>query len=177
MEGEKLEGQTCPMCGSSTLTLMQEEVDIPYFGSTFIFSMSCSECKYHKSDIEAAEEKEPARYSIDITSEEDLKIRVVKSSSASVKIPYIGEITPGPASEGYVSNVEGIINRIKEQVEHLRDVEEDEENIRKAKNLLKKITRILWGQESIKLIIDDPTGNSAIISEKAQKTALKVQHA
>jgi C4-type Zn-finger protein len=38
--------------------------------------------------------------------------------------------------------------------------------------MLKKINRVLWGSDSIKIIIEDPTGNSAIISEKAVKGKL-----
>jgi len=37
----------------------------------------------------------------------------------------------------------------------------------KAIKMLKKINRVLWGQDKLKLIIEDPTGNSAIISDKA----------
>ena len=47
------------------------------------------------------------------------------------------------------------------------------EYLYKAKNLLKKIQKISWGQEKAKLIIEDPSGNSAIISEKAVKSKLK----
>ena len=54
-------------------------------------------------------------------------------------------------------------------------MEEDEESKKKAKNLLKKITRIIWGQEKQKIIIEDPSGNSAIISDKAIKGPLKVK--
>ena len=49
----------------------------------------------------------------------------------------------------------------------------DEELKKKAKNLLKKIQNILWGEEKIKIIIEDRTGNSAIISDKAVKEKLK----
>ena len=31
----------------------------------------------------------------------------------------------------------------------------------------------MWGSEKIKLTLEDPTGNSAIISDKAAKTKLK----
>ncbi|MEM4282636.1 MAG: ZPR1 zinc finger domain-containing protein [Candidatus Woesearchaeota archaeon] len=168
-----LKGNLCPLCGKKSLTLTEVELDIPFFGKTYLFSMTCSNCNYHTSDVEAAERHEPARYTFEVTAKEDLNVRVVKSSEAIVKIPYIGEIKPGTASEGYVTNIEGLITKIKEQIEHLRDSEEDEETRKKAKNLLKKIQRVLWGEEKIKVIIEDKTGNSAIISEKAIKTKLK----
>ena len=43
---------------------------------------------------------------------------------------------------------------------------------KKAKNMLKKLNKAMWGQEKLKLIIEDPHGNSAIIDEKAKKSKL-----
>jgi len=128
---------------------------------------------YHKSDIEAVEMKEPAKYEIDIGSEEDMKIRVVKSSAATVKIPYITTVTPGPASQGYVTNIEGVLKRVKHEIESLKEMEEDDSQKKKAKNLIKKLNNVMWGREKLKLIIEDPSGNSAIISDKAVKSKLK----
>jgi len=166
---DTLAGQQCPMCGKKTATLSESEQEVPYFGKLFVFSISCSSCKFRKADLEAAEKKKPVKYTIEIKGKKDLSIRVVKSSEATVKIAHVGSIEPGPASEGYVTNVEGIINRIKERIEHLRDAEEDNAAKKKAKNLLKKIQKVLWGDEKMKITIEDPTGNSAIISEKAVK--------
>ena len=169
---EKLENQTCPFCGKKTLSLTEDQKEVPYFGKIHIFSMTCSNCKYHKADIEAAEEKEPCRYSLEISSKEDMNIRVVKSSQATIKIPHITTIEPGIASNGYVTNVEGILNRVKHAVEIAKEVAEDLDDKKKAKRMLKKLTKITWGQEKAKLIIEDPSGNSAIISEKAVKSKL-----
>ena len=137
--------------------------------------MSCSACKYHKSDVEAVEEQEPIKYVFEVASEEDLKVRVVKSSEATVKIPHITTIEPGPASQGFVSNIEGILNRVKHQVESLRESSEDDSDKKKAKNILKKLQKVMWGQEKLKITIEDPSGNSAIISDKAEKSKLKVK--
>lgn len=167
---EVIEGEPCPFCHEQKLTLRQMERDIPYFGNVFIFSMDCEGCGYHKSDLELdSSEGKPVKFSLDITSEEDLKIRVVKSSTCTVKIPHIGSIEPGEAANGYVTNVEGVLNRIKHQVENFRENTDDEAEKKKAKNILKKLQRILWGQEPAKLILEDPQGNSAIISDKAEK--------
>lgn len=163
----------CPMCSEKGLQLSEIEREIPYFGKVYMFSMTCPKCKYHLADIEAAEQKEPSKYTFEISSEEDMKVRIVKSSRATIKLPNITAITPGPASQGYISNIEGVLNRVKHEVETLRDMEEDDEAKKKCKNMLKKILRITWGQEKQKIIIEDPGGNSAIISDKAVKEAFK----
>jgi len=174
-DAEVLGGEMCPFCHEKKLVLMDMKKEIPFFGATFIFSMDCSGCGYHKADIEAEIPKDPCKYTIELTSEEDMKIRVVKSSSANVKIPHVGDIMSGPSSNGYVTNIEGILNRMVKQLEIIRDNEEEEEESRKkAKNMIKKLHRVIWGQEKQKLILEDPTGNSAIISDKAVKEKLKV---
>jgi zinc finger protein len=170
---EVITGEPCAFCHQKTLTLMDSEMDVPFFGKCYLFSMDCSSCGYHKADVEAEEEHDPVRYTLEISDEKDMRIRVVKSANATVKIPHVGSIEPGDASNGYITNVEGVLNRIKKQIEVIRDDAEEEEDRKKAKNLLKKMTKIMWGQEKGKLIIEDPSGNSAIISDKAVKEKMK----
>ncbi len=167
-----LAGQPCPVCKNNTLTLTEKEIEVPYFGKLYVFSMSCSECKYHKADVESMEGKEPCKYTFEISSEEDMKVRVIKSGEATVKLPHIVTIEGGPNSNGYVTNIEGILNRVKHQIEVARDNADDEDERKKAKNLLKKLNKVIWGQEKLKMIIEDKTGNSAIISDKAVKSKL-----
>jgi zinc finger protein len=174
---DDLEQQPCPLCNEKSLILTEREVEVPYFGKVFLFSMTCNSCKYHKSDVEITQKNDPVKLEFDITSEEDMKVRIVKSADATVKLPNLATISPGPAAQGYVSNIEGILNRVKYQTESARDFAEDDSDRKKAKNVLKKMTKIMWGQEKQKLIIEDPTGNSAIISDKAVKSALKVKKA
>lgn len=174
---ETIEGELCPFCNEKTLTLTEATRDVPFFGMCHIFSMDCTSCKYHKGDVEVEGSGEPVKYTLDITSEEDMKIRVIKSADATVKIPHIGSIEPGETAQGYITNIEGILNRIKRQIEHLRDAaDEDDDDIKtKAKNQLKKLTRVMWGQEKVQFIIEDPSGNSAIVSPKAEKSKLSVK--
>ena len=53
---EKLEHQDCPFCRNKTLTLTEDEQDIPYFGKCYLFSVSCKACGYHQADVESEEE-------------------------------------------------------------------------------------------------------------------------
>ena len=52
-------------------------------------------------------------------------------------------------------------------IEEERDATEDDEIKDNAKKLLKKIWKVKLGDLEVKLIIEDETGNSAIISDKA----------
>lgn len=168
-------GEICPVCQQKTLTLREKEHDVPYFGKVYLFSMTCDSCKFHQADVECVEEKEPVRCSVEVSGEQDMSIKIVKSSNATVKIPHVATMEPGPASNGYITNVEGLLRRVMSQIETLRDSEEDEEAVQKAKSLLKKLNRVIWGSESVKIIIEDTTGNSTILSEKAVVEKLPVK--
>jgi len=175
---DKLEKQKCPVCFKNILTLTEDNMEIPYFGRVFLFSMQCQdkECNYNMSDVETEEQKEPVRYTLEINSEKDMNIRVVKSSNAGVKIPQLKmSMEPGVASVGFVSNVEGILDRFKKVIEEERNSTEDEEVKDNAKKLLKKIWKVKLGEFPIKLIIEDASGNSAIISDKAKIEKLKTK--
>lgn len=167
-----LEGQPCPICNENTLTLTEREQEIPYFGKVHLFSMTCSSCKFHKSDVEMTEKGEPTKYTIEVDSEEDMKIRVVKSSAATVKIPRIFSMTPGTASQGFVTNIEGIINRARSAIESAAEMSDDPSAEKEARNHIKKLKKATCGFEKLKIIIEDPTGNSIIISDKAVKSKL-----
>jgi len=146
-EPEVLSGQHCVFCGQDTLTLTEQKKEVPYFGELYVFSMSCSSCKYHKADVESIERRDPTRFTLEVSNEEDLKIRIVKSSAATVKVPHVTTIEPGEAANGYVTNVEGILRRVKHAIEIARDAAEEDEDVTKAKNLLKKINKVLFGSE------------------------------
>ncbi len=169
-----LEGEMCPMCLKKTLTLREEEMDVPFFGKAFVFSMTCGSCDFHKGDVEAAEQKDPVKVTFTVESEDDLKVRVVKSSNATIKVPQMRmSVTPGSASNGYVSNIEGVLNKFEKIIEQQRDESDDPKVRKRAKNLLKKMRKVKWGDEKLKIVVEDPSGNSAIISEKAEVKKIK----
>ena len=173
---DEIKGETCPVCFEKKLSLTEEEMDIPFFGKTFIFSMKCEACSFHKSDLEAEELKDPCRLTFNIEKEEDMNVRIVKSSEATVKVPQLRmSVTPGPASEGYISNIEGVLTRFEKIIEDERDNSEDNDVKTTAKNLLKKIRKVKWGEMPLKIMIEDPSGNSAIISERTQVEKLKTE--
>ena len=167
-----LEGQDCPFCNTKNLTLSEEEREIPYFGKAFLFGMTCTNCKYHKSDVEIVDKNEPAKYTLEIDSEDDMSIRIIKSAEAIVKIPHIMTWEPGAAAQGFITNVEGILRRAKYAIEQAKEDSDDRAEQKKCKNMLKKLQKVMWGQDKLKLIIEDKTGNSVIISEKAKKKKL-----
>ena len=72
------------------------------------------DCGFRHSDTILLTQKEPVRFTLQVTSIEDLDARVIRSSSGTIRIPELGvDIEPGFASESYISNVEGVLDRIE----------------------------------------------------------------
>lgn len=152
-----------------------ETQDIPYFGEAMIIAGVCS-CGYRHSDTILLGQKEPARYTLEVTDIDDLDARVIRSCSGTVHVPELGvDIEPGPASESYVSNIEGVLDRIRGIVEFAttsaRQAEADDSTHR-GEEILRNLDLALCGQFKLTVVIEDPLGNSAIVSEKAVKSAL-----
>mgnify|MGYP000241631161 CR=1 FL=1 len=100
----------------------------------------------------------------------DLNIRVVRSSTATVRIPELGVcIEPGPMAEGFISNVEGLLERVEGVVRGLLNSEEDPAERAKYERFLRRLREAREGRTKFTLILEDPLGNSAIISEKEGK--------
>jgi zinc finger protein len=154
----------CPACGG-TLTLITETYEIPYFGMVLQSTFLCS-CGYRFVDIFPFEEKEPMRYTLPV-GEDALCVRVVKSSTCVIEIPELGiRVDPGPASEGVVTNIEGILRRVESALKTaIRWGDPDQK--KQGKKILKKLRNVLEGNGVITVILEDPRGFSCIVSEKA----------
>ena len=171
---ETINNEKCPMCSNDSLALYETEQDIPFFGKVFLFGMNCSSCGYKQSDVECESQKDPCKYEFTVENSKDLNVRIVKSSEATIRIPQLKmSVEPGVASEGFVSNIEGVLQRFKKILEAERDAADEDDVRKKAKNLLKRLWHVECGDESLKIIIEDPSGNSAVISDKAVVTKLK----
>src|SRR3989338_7441771 len=122
----EFKGEKCPMCQKDSLMLYESEQDIPFFGKVFIFGMNCSSCGYKQSDVEAEKQKEGCKYEFIVESSKDLNVRVVKSSEATIKIPQLKmSVEPGVAADGFVSNLEGVLQRFKKILEVERDAADE----------------------------------------------------
>lgn len=170
-----VENQQCPVCGKEAATFSEYEIDDPFAGPVAIFSIKCNACGFKNSDLEFIEPGQPAEYSLDVESKEDLNIRVIKSGQCQIKIPSFRiSVDSSMNSEGFISNIEGVITRFKKQIEFLKqDSELEKEQRKKLKNILKGIDQVLNAEKKITIKLIDESGNSAIISDKAKVKKLK----
>ena len=159
----------CPACSVEGLAKsIMKEIEIPHFGKVLETTIQCPKCGFKHSDIIALEQNDPAKYVIEIN-KNNLSVRVVRSQSATVSIPEVGvKVEPGPKSEGYVTNVEGILTRFEDAVKKALNLFDDEQSQKNAKNTLKQIEELKKGNGTATLIIMDPFGQSNIVSENVE---------
>ena len=159
----------CPACSiEGVAKSMMKEIEIPHFGKVMETTIQCPSCGFKHNDIISLEQNEPAKYVLEIN-KNNLSVRVVRSQSSTVIIPEVGvKVEPGPKSEGYVTNVEGILTRFESAVKKALKLFDDSESQKNAKIALKNIQNLKEGNETATLIILDPFGQSNIVSEKVE---------
>jgi zinc finger protein len=144
---------------------MQRIDHIPYFGEVLETFASCSNCKYKSSDVLPVEEKKAAAlHKKAVSKESHLSLRLVKSKNATIEIPEIGLlIEPGPDSEAFITNIEGMIDRIIDIVAGFKA-----HHPKKSKEIdktLKALEQMKKAKKKFTLIIRDKSGQSAILDE------------
>jgi|YelNatPaOPRAMG01_1025707.scaffolds.fasta_scaffold53074_4 zinc finger protein len=165
--------QKCPVCKENTLNLTQKEYGIEFYGPAILLTAFCENCKFTYRDVLLLTSSEPSAMKLKVTSEE-LNATVAKSSTATILIPELkAKITPGPASEGYVTTVEGILNRIEEaawlMLSSLKGLKKE-----KCVKFLEKLQKAKKGEEEFNFIIKDPYGKSIIIPKKGKVVKRKL---
>ncbi len=163
---------TCPACGEG-IEIVHHRLEVPHFSDILLVSIACGECGYRHIDTIILGEGDPVMWVVPVEGPEDLAIRVVRSTNGTIEIPELGlKVEPGTACEGFVTNIEGVLNRFEQAVAGILMNPETEDERKQAESVLRKITDAKEGAVPFTLILTDPSGNSALVSEKARKTLL-----
>jgi len=111
---------------------------------------------------------------VQVKEPKDLSIRVVRSTTGTIRIPELGmAIEPGTACEGFITNIEGVISRFEEAMEVILA---DPENEGEREAALRAKGALAAAREAafpFTVILDDPAGNSMLVSDKAKKAVLE----
>lgn len=165
----------CPICKVEGQVMMMTHIDeIPYFGEHTQVTVLCNACGWRQSDFIPAEGRKPGGCTLLIDKPEHIQSRVVRSSSCTVRILELDlEVKPGTASTGYVSNVEGVIDRFMEVIIMVtRQAYTEDADMSDIKTLQEMHTALLELKEdpiprALTLEFLDPNGHSQILHEDA----------
>ena len=163
----------CPVCGGkNTASYLTQTHELAYFGEIVESTIQCEKCGFRHNDVLATEQKDPAKHSLTIT-KNSLDSRVVRSQSATVSLPEIGiKVEPGPKSEGYISNVEGVLVRFVRATERALNMFRDDLSQENGKKVLDNLNKVLDGEMETLLLIEDPFGQSKIMDVRAKTEPL-----
>ncbi|MHA1754422.1 MAG: ZPR1 zinc finger domain-containing protein [Candidatus Odinarchaeia archaeon] len=165
----------CPVCKKGDLKINTSRVDIPYYGPVILLALKCEKCGFKTTDIFLEKINPPTRYKAKIKTIKDQEIKVIKSSTAFISSPELGvKMEPGIASQGYITNVEGILLKFKDFTEMVKGWTDDESKKNRCDQVLKKIDLVLKGEVEITLILEDPYGNSLLIGTPQHKIVKEV---
>ena len=140
------------------------------FGSVLLPVTACSSCGYKHTDILSLSNHGPTSTRLEVKSNRDLKIHVVRGNTATVMVPELGvSIHPDLDNEGFISNVEGVLTRVEDVLRFLSRSLERGKKKERADLFLRKVQRAKEGKLRFTIVLKDPFGNSTIISEKAKK--------
>lgn len=172
-----LEG-TCPDCGRPALVMRSLALDLPYFGEALQTTVMCERCPFRHADLLLTREGKPIRYELEVRSPEDLAARVVRSSSGTIRVRELGVVVePGPKADAFVSNAEGVLHRIRDIVSFASRNAETPAARRKGERTLADLEEMVQGRRAFTLVLEDPTGNSAILHPNATKRMLSAKEA
>jgi len=146
--------------------------EIPYFGEHTQITVLCSSCGWKHTDFIPSDGEKPGFSSLVVDNEQKMMVRVVRSSSCTIRIPELDlEVSPGGSSSGYVTNIEGVINRFENAIETIIRGDDGKEG-EIAMQILERLHHAKEGKEGISVELLDPRGRSQIIHGEAKSREL-----
>ncbi|XP_016119096.1 zinc finger protein ZPR1-like, partial [Sinocyclocheilus grahami] len=152
----------CYENGSTRLLLTK----IPFFKEIIISSFTCPHCNWTNTEIQSAGriQEQGVLYTLQVKTKEDMNREVVKSDSASTRIPQLDFEIPAFTQNGSLSTIEGLLDRAVAGLEQDQPIRKatDPVSAEKIEEFIERLKQLKEVEEEFTLIIDDPSGNSFI---------------
>ncbi|KAG1970502.1 zinc finger protein ZPR1 [Pimephales promelas] len=168
----------CYKDGSTRLLMTK----IPFFKEIIISSFTCPHCNWTNTEIQSAGriQEQGVLYTLQVKTKQDMNREVVKSDSASTRIPQLDFEIPPYTQKGSLSTIEGLVDRAVAGLEQDQPIRKgtDPAVAEKIDEFIQRLKNLKEVQEEFTLIIDDPSGNSFIENPFAPQkdTALSVTY-
>ncbi len=121
------------------------------------------------------------RWKLHVDDESLLRVRVVRSGSGTIRIPEFGiDVEPGPAAEAFISNVEGVLYRVRNVVEMAVRFADKASEKERGNEILELMKKAIQGEYSFTMVIEDPVGTSGILPDDlslVERTELSIEEA
>lgn len=139
---------------------------VPFFNELAIFNLECPECGFRHSDVFSAEQRKASRFTMHVDDVSLLNVRVVRSGSCTYRFLEWGiDVEPGPMAESFITNIEGLLYRVRKVVETAMNFADAESEKQRAAEILEEMKSALKGEHSFTLVMEDPSGVSGILPD------------
>ncbi|XP_022368934.1 zinc finger protein ZPR1 isoform X1 [Enhydra lutris kenyoni] len=168
----------CYRNGTTRLLLTK----IPFFREIIVSSFSCEHCGWNNTEIQSAGriQDQGVRYTLTVRAQEDMNREVVKTDSATTRIPELDFEIPAFSQKGALTTVEGLISRAISGLEQDQPARRANEEAvaKRIDEFIVKLKELKQVASPFTLIIDDPSGNSFVENPHAPQKdhALVVTH-
>ncbi|KAL8158910.1 hypothetical protein V2J09_000447 [Rumex salicifolius] len=157
----------CMRCGENGTTRLLLTL-IPHFRKILLSAFECPHCGERNNEVQFAGEIQPrgCLYTLNFPAG-DIKMlnrQVVKSESATIKIPELDFEIPPESQRGSLSTVEGILSRSADGLLALQEERRkvDPQMAEAIDRIILKLKACARADSSFTFILDDPAGNSFI---------------
>ncbi|MHA1135982.1 MAG: ZPR1 zinc finger domain-containing protein [Candidatus Thorarchaeota archaeon] len=156
----------CPACSKGRLRIQSMLYSVPFFNELAMFNLECPECGFRHSDVFSAEQRKPSRFTMHVDDVSHLNVRVVRSGSCTYRFLEWGiDVEPGPTAESFITNIEGILYRVRLVVETARNFADLDSEKQRAAEILDQMKEALRGEFHFTLVMEDPAGVSGILPD------------
>ena len=139
---------------------------VPFFNELALFHLECPECGFRHSDVFSAEQRKPSRFTLYVDDISLLNIRVVRSGSCTYRFPEWGiDVEPGPMAESFITNIEGLLYRVRSVVETAMNFTDNASEKERAHEILGQMALAVKGEFPFTLVLEDPAGVSGILPD------------
>uniref|UniRef100_A0A0C9S3X2 TSA: Wollemia nobilis Ref_Wollemi_Transcript_28289_1262 transcribed RNA sequence n=1 Tax=Wollemia nobilis TaxID=56998 RepID=A0A0C9S3X2_9CONI len=159
----------CRENGTTRLLLTK----IPHFREVVLMAFECPHCGEKNNEVQFAGQLQPhgCFYTLNVPegASEVLNRQVVKSDSASIKVPELDFEVPPEAQRGTLSTVEGVLLRAADELEALQEERRkvDPNTAEALDRFLVNLKLCATAKKPFIFIVSDPAGNSFIESPHA----------
>ncbi|XP_017264067.1 zinc finger protein ZPR1 [Kryptolebias marmoratus] len=155
----------CPECNSPASTNMKL-VQIPHFKEVVIMATNCDNCGHRTNEVKSggATEQLGTKITLHITDPSDMSRDLLKSETCAVLIPELEFELGMAALGGKFTTMEGLLKDIKDLTVSKNPFicgdSSTTDRVEKLSEFGEKIDKIIAGEMSVHVILDDPAGNS-----------------
>ena len=154
---------TCYCCNAPGV-LRDCVCSIPYFKEIIISCFKCDVCGYKTTEVNGGGgiSEKGTKFTLSVESEDDLNRDIFKSETSKITIPEIGFETDTGSMGSLFTTVEGIIDKICDQLYNTPFSSGDSAFNTEITDFINKMRDLQKLKQKFTLVLDDPLSNSFI---------------